>query len=64
MLYIIGSGPGLGDYLTVKGVKILRKADIVVYHKLGTEEIMSICKKRCELVRADSMGYRERALFY
>lgn len=64
MLYIIGSGPGLGDYLTVKGAKILRKADIVVYHKLGTEEIMGICKKRCELVRADSMGYRERALFY
>lgn len=64
MLYIIGSGPGLGDYLTVKGLRILRKADIVVYHTFGSEQIMDVCKKRCELISAETMNPRERALFY
>lgn len=66
MLYIIGSGPGTGEYLTVKGMKILRKADVVYYHTFGmfgSEDILKFCKVRCEKIKATS-DVTERVLFY
>ena len=41
VVYLIGAGPGDADLITLKAVKALNKADIVLYDYLANEEILS-----------------------
>ena len=43
-VYIIGAGPGDPGLITVKGLKCLREADVVIYDYLVHEEIVSQAK--------------------
>ena len=47
MLYIIGSGPGDVELLTVKAYKILAKADIVLFDNLINDDLLDIAPKNC-----------------
>lgn len=49
-VYLIGSGPGAPDLLTVRAVKILERADIVFYDALSNKEILAYCPLECTLV--------------
>lgn len=40
VVYLVGAGPGDADLITVKAVKILRKADVVLYDYLSNDEIL------------------------
>lgn len=31
MIYFIGAGPGATDLITVRGMRLLQKADVVIY---------------------------------
>lgn len=54
-VYFIGAGPGDPDLITVKGSKILSRADIVIYAgSLVSPEILSWCQK--DAVIMDSAG--------
>ncbi|EZQ10845.1 MULTISPECIES: uroporphyrinogen-III C-methyltransferase [Acidianus] len=49
-IYLVGSGPGDPGLITVKGIEILRKSDVVIYDKLIPKEILSYCKGDAELI--------------
>ncbi len=46
----MGAGPGDPELLTLKAVKVLMKADAVLYDRLISEEILSYTKPNCKLV--------------
>ena len=41
VVYLIGAGPGDADLITLKAVKALNKADVVLYDYLANEEILT-----------------------
>ena len=42
-VYLIGAGPGASDLITVRGAKLLEKADIVFFDALVDPEMLSLC---------------------
>ncbi len=46
-VYIVGSGPGSKNLLTLAGYKVLKKAEVLIYDYLIPEQIISIAPKGC-----------------
>lgn len=60
MIYFIGAGPGDVDLITVKGQKLLAKADVVIYAgSLVWDEHLKICKKGCKSYNSASLTLEE-----
>lgn len=51
-VYLVGAGPGNKGLITVRGLELVRTADIIVYDRLGTAEFLSEAKDGCELIDA------------
>ena len=49
-VYLVGAGPGDPDLLTVKAVRILRSADIVLHDALVSQEILQIARPNAQLI--------------
>lgn len=60
MIYFIGAGPGDAELITVKGQKILQKADAVLYTgSLVPKEVLSWCRDEAIIEDSQSMKYEE-----
>ncbi|UKS30696.1 precorrin-4 C(11)-methyltransferase [Paenibacillus sp. HWE-109] len=59
-LYIIGAGPGDPDLITVKGLKLLQQADVVMYtDSLVNEELIAKAKPEAEVLKSSGMDLAE-----
>lgn len=62
MVYIIGAGAGDPELITVKGMKILQKADVVIYAgSLVNREILNFARENCEIYNSAGMNLDELA---
>ncbi|GAB3430994.1 uroporphyrinogen-III C-methyltransferase [Niabella aquatica] len=46
-LILIGAGPGDPELITLKAIRKLKEADVILYDALANEELLSYCKKDC-----------------
>lgn len=49
-VYLVGAGPGDTGLITVKGLKCLQKADVVLYDKLVNRELLDEAPKGAEFI--------------
>jgi len=49
-VYIIGAGPGDWELISVKGLRRLKEADVIVYDFLASKELLRFAKKGAEII--------------
>lgn len=49
-VYLVGAGPGDPELLTIKALKCIQKADVILYDRLVNKEVLKHAKNECELV--------------
>ena len=60
MVRFISAGPGDPELITVKGMKALQEADVVLYTgSLIPKEVLSWCKEECLIVNSADMSYED-----
>jgi len=47
---IVGAGPGDPGLITLKGIKALQEADVILYDALASPELLDYAKPQCKLV--------------
>lgn len=56
-VFLLGAGPGAADLITVRGLRLLRSADVVVYDSLISHELLAEISPHAEKVFAGKRGY-------
>jgi uroporphyrin-III C-methyltransferase len=49
-VYLTGAGPGDIELLTVKALRVIRQADVIIYDRLANPDILEEAKDGCEFV--------------
>ncbi len=49
-VYLVGAGPGDPELITIKGLKAIKKADVILYDRLVNEELLGYAKEGAELI--------------
>jgi uroporphyrin-III C-methyltransferase len=49
-LFVVGAGPGDPDLVTIKGMKAIQKADVILYDALASKELLMHARPGCKLV--------------
>ena len=50
MVYLTGAGPGDMDLLTIKALRVVREADVIIYDRLANPDILKEAKDGCKFV--------------
>lgn len=56
-LTLIGAGPGDPDLITLKAIKALQKADVVLYDALANSVLLEYCPPHCEILYVGKRGH-------
>ena len=60
MITFVGAGPGAEDLITVRGQRLLKEADIVIYAgSLVNPGLLELCKEKCEIYNSAKMTLEE-----
>ncbi len=49
-VYLTGAGPGDVELLTLKALRVIKEADVVIYDRLANPDILEFAKDGCEFV--------------
>jgi len=49
-VYLTGAGPGDIELMTVKALRVVKEADVIIYDRLANPEILEEAKNGCEFV--------------
>ena len=49
-IYLIGAGPGDPELMTMKAIRMLKDADVVVYDRLVSDDIVAMAKPGAEMI--------------
>ncbi len=55
-VYLVGSGPGSLDYLTVRGQQLLRQAEVLVYDALADDRLFNLVPANCQCENVGKRG--------
>ncbi len=60
MIYFVGAGSGAADLITLRGARLLEKADVVVWAgSLVNPELLKMCKSECEVFDSAKLSLKE-----
>jgi uroporphyrinogen III methyltransferase/synthase len=57
-VYLVGAGPGDPGLITVKGLRLLKRADVILYDRLISEELLEEARPDAELIYVGKTPYR------
>ena len=49
-VFLVGAGPGDPELITVKGLRLLESAEVVVHDRLVGNEMLSLCNEKAQLI--------------
>jgi uroporphyrinogen III methyltransferase / synthase len=56
IVYLVGAGPGNGDYLTVRSRQLLAEAEAIVYDALIDESLLQLAPAGCQRIHVGKRG--------
>ena len=59
-VFLVGAGPGDPDLITRKGLRLLRRADVVIYDRLIPRQLLDEARSTAELINAGKAPTRHR----
>ncbi len=57
VVYLVGAGPGAPDFITVRGLRILQTADVILHDALIAPELLLEARADAEIVSVGKRGY-------
>ena len=60
MVYFVGAGTGAADLITVRGMRLLQRADVIIYAgSLVNPELLDYAGESCEIYNSAKMTLDE-----
>jgi uroporphyrin-III C-methyltransferase len=56
-VYLVGAGPGAADLITVRGLRLLQSADVVLHDSLISAELLTEARADAEVISVGKRGY-------